>query len=86
MAALDAAYAETQRAQERADEIVNAAWLDLGRVIRAERAKGIKQADIARHFKMAPEHIRRLQEDADVADGLKAPPKRKTRPAPKSDA
>lgn len=80
MAALDAAYAEIQRAEQLADNIVNGAWLDFGRMIRQMRADGTKQADIARHFKWEPEHVRRIQEDADVADGIKAPPARKTRP------
>jgi hypothetical protein len=84
MAALDAAYAEIQRAEQRAEDIVNGAWLEFGRVIRQMRADGIKQADIARHFNWEPEHVRRIQEDADVVDGLKPPPKRKTRPAPRT--
>lgn len=84
MAALDAAYAEIKRAEQRADDIVNGAWLEFGRVIRQMRDAGVKQADIARHFDWEPEHVRRIQEDADVADGLKPPPKRKTRPAPRA--
>lgn len=82
MAALDAAYAEIKQAEAVADGIVNAAWLEFGRAIRKMRADGVKQADIARHFDMAPEHVRRIQEDADVADGIKPAPARKTRPAP----
>ncbi len=82
MAPLDAAYAEIKRAEALAEEIVNAAWLEFGRVIRELRAKGMKQAEIAQHFNWEPEHVRRIQEDADVADGLKPAPKRKTRPAP----
>lgn len=84
MAALDAAYAQIQHAEQRAEDIVNGAWLEFGRVIRKMRAEGTKQADIARHFKWEPEHVRRIQEDADVVDGLKPAPKRKTRPAPRS--
>jgi hypothetical protein len=84
MAPLDAALAEVRQAEQRAADIVNGAWLELGRTIRNMRDAGMKQADIARHFKWEPEHVRRIQEDADVADGLKPPPKRKTRPAPRS--
>ncbi|MER6575778.1 hypothetical protein [Nonomuraea sp. NPDC001023] len=84
MAALDAAYARVQQAEKLAEEIVNAAWLNFGRAIRDAREQGTKQADIARHFGREPEHIRRLQEDADVADGLKEPPARKTRPVPQA--
>ncbi|KAB8186928.1 hypothetical protein FH608_046420 [Nonomuraea phyllanthi] len=80
MAPLDAAYAEVQRAEKLAEEIVNGAWLEFGRAIREARASGVKQADIARHFEREPEHIRRIQEDADVVDGIKPPPARKTRP------
>lgn len=83
MAALDAAYAEIKRAEQRAEDIVNGAWLEFGREIRRMREAGVKQAEIARHFEWEPEHVRRIQEDADVVDGLKAAPKRKTRPAPR---
>jgi hypothetical protein len=83
MAALDAAYERVQQAEKLAEEIVNGAWLDFGRAIRDARAQGTKQADIARHFDREPEHIRRLQEDADVVDGIKPAPARKTRPAAK---
>lgn len=81
MAALDAAYAEIQRAEKLAEDIVNSAWVEFGRAIREAREAGTKQADIARHFDREPEHIRRIQEDADVIDGIKSPPARKTRPA-----
>ncbi|MFD9950554.1 hypothetical protein ACFWYW_57500 [Nonomuraea sp. NPDC059023] len=81
MAALDAAYARVQQAEKLAEEIVNGAWLDFGRAIREARDQGTKQADIARHFDREPEHIRRIQEDADVVDGRKPAPARKTRPA-----
>lgn len=79
MAALDAAYARVREAEKFAEDLVNAAWLDFGRAIRDARSSGTKQADIARHFDREPEHIRRLQEDADVVDGLKPPPARKIR-------
>lgn len=85
MAPLDAARAELARAEELAEQIVNAAWLAFGRAIREARLNGMKQADIARHFKWEAEHVRRIQEDADVADGLKRPPARKTRQVEQSD-
>lgn len=83
MAALDAALKRIERAEQIAEDIINAAYLDLGRAIRQARDSGTKQIDIARHLKREPEHIRRIQEDADVVDGLKPAPSRKTRPAPK---
>ncbi|MFG1683558.1 hypothetical protein ACGFNP_25540 [Nonomuraea sp. NPDC049269] len=81
MAALEAAYAEIKRAEQLAEDLVNSAWVEFGRAIREAREAGTKQADIARHFEREPEHIRRIQEDADVVDGIKPPPARKTRPA-----
>lgn len=71
MAALEAAYAQVEKAEDKAAAIIHAARLDLGRAIRAERAKGIKQTDIAKHFGVERETIRRIQEAADIADGLK---------------
>lgn len=75
MAPLDAAYAAIKRAEEQAAEIVNAARLEFGRAIRAERAKGMKQVAIARHFGWDREYVRRFQAAADIADGIKSDPK-----------
>jgi hypothetical protein len=71
MAVLEAAYAKVEKAEDQAAAIIHAARLDLGRAIRAERAKGTKQAAIAKHFGVERETIRRIQEAADIADGLK---------------
>lgn len=71
MAPLDTALEEIERAEKQAAEIVQAARLNLGRTIREMRADGIKQVAIARHFGWDREYVRRLQEAADIADGLK---------------
>lgn len=73
MAPLDTALAEIERAEKQAGEIVQAARLNLGRTIRKMRADGIKQVAIARHFGWDREYVRRIQEAADIADGLKPP-------------
>jgi hypothetical protein len=75
MAPLDTAFAEIGRAEDQAAEIVQAARLNFGRKIREMRAQGIKQVAIARHFGWDREYVRRLQEAADIADGLKPDPK-----------
>lgn len=73
MTALDAAWDRIEEAKKQAAEIVDAAVLEFGREIRRQRANGVKQADIARHYKVERETIRRYQEAADIADGLKQP-------------
>lgn len=73
MAPLDTALAEIERAEQQAAEIVQAARLNLGRTIRKMREDGIKQVVIARHAGWDREYVRRLQEAADIADGLKPP-------------
>lgn len=74
MAPLDTAFAEIERAEKQAAEIVSAARLNFGRAIRQARETGTKQVAIARHFGWDREYVRRLQEAADIADGIKAKP------------
>ena len=71
MTALDAAWKRIEAAESQAAAIVNAARIEFGREIRRQRANGLKQADIARHYGVERETIRRYQEAADIADGLK---------------
>ncbi|MEU8278194.1 hypothetical protein ACFYOK_37495 [Microbispora bryophytorum] len=73
MASLDAAYAAVKRAEDQAAELINAARLEFGREIRRMRERGTQQTEIADHFGWKREHVRRLQEAADIADGLKPP-------------
>jgi hypothetical protein len=47
--------------------------LELGREIRKARANDAPQKDIAAELKLTREQVRRLQEAADIADGLKPP-------------
>lgn len=73
MTALDAAWDAIEEAKKQAAAIVGAAQLEFGREIRRQRAAGLKQAEIARHYGVERETIRRYQEAADIADGLKEP-------------
>jgi len=45
--------------------------LELGREIRKARAASAPQKDIAAELKLTREQVRRIQEAADIADGLK---------------
>jgi hypothetical protein len=47
--------------------------LELGREIRKARANDAPQKDIAAELNLTREQVRRLQEAADIADGLKPP-------------
>ncbi|NEA21573.1 hypothetical protein [Actinomadura bangladeshensis] len=71
MTALDNAWQRIKDAEKQAAALIEAARIDFGREIRRQRAQGLKQADIARHYKVERETIRRYQEAADIADGLK---------------
>ncbi|MGH3587934.1 MAG: hypothetical protein ACRDQ0_16615 [Pseudonocardia sp.] len=73
MTALDTAWHAIEDAEKKAASIVEAARLEFGREIRRQRANGLKQAEIARHYGVERETIRRYQEAADIADGLKQP-------------
>lgn len=73
MAPLDAAHQELQNAEEKASELVREARLNFGRVIRQQRAAGVSQSAIAKRYGVERETIRRYQEAADIADGLKQP-------------
>lgn len=71
MAALDAAHSRLKAAEDKASAITRAARIEFGRVIRQQRANGIPQSVIAKRYKLERETIRRYQEAADIADGLK---------------
>lgn len=71
MAPLDDAHTKLKAAEDKAAEIVRAARLEFGRVIRKQRDAGVSQANIARRYGLERETIRRYQEAADIADGLK---------------
>lgn len=73
MAPLDDAHTKLKAAEEQAAEIVRAARLEFGRVIRRQREAGVSQANIARRYGLERETIRRYQEAAEIADGLKSP-------------
>lgn len=71
MAPLDDAHEKLKAAEDQADEIVRLARLEFGRVIRRQREAGVSQVGIARRYGLERETIRRYQEAADIADGLK---------------
>ncbi len=73
MAPLDEAHAKLKAAEDQAAEITKAARIEFGRVIRRQRAAGVTQANIARRYGLERETLRRYQETADIADGLKPP-------------
>jgi len=73
MARLDAAYKALQEAERQAEQLILNARLEFGRAIRRVRQEGVKQQAIAEHFGWQREHVRRLQEAADIHDGIKPP-------------
>lgn len=77
MASLDAAYQALQKAEDQAAGIIQKARLEFGRAIRNARQNGTLQSDIAEHFGWKREYVRRLQEAADIADGIKSAPETK---------
>lgn len=58
-------------ALKEAEARASALRLDLGREIRKARANEAPQKDIAEVLGLTREQVRRLQEAADIADGLK---------------
>lgn len=58
-------------ALQEVEERAAALRLELGREIRKARQAEAPQKDIAAELKLTREQVRRIQEAADIADGLK---------------
>ncbi|MFC9973598.1 hypothetical protein ACFVH6_22155 [Spirillospora sp. NPDC127200] len=61
-----------EQAQVEARDLVAQARIKLGRSIRDARQQGVPQDTVARELGLTREQVRRFQEAADIADGLKA--------------
>lgn len=72
MSEVVAARKRYEQAQIDARKIVEDARLELGRAIRAARKQDVQQGDIADALSLTREQVRRFQDEADRADGLKA--------------
>lgn len=62
---------QVRAALKEAELHATALRLELGREIRKARANDAPQKDIAAELKLTREQVRRLQEAADIADGIK---------------
>ncbi|MFI7691733.1 hypothetical protein ACIBQ6_21880 [Nonomuraea sp. NPDC049655] len=67
MTGIRAVRAALDEVEARAAEL----RLELGREIRKARAADAPQKDIAAELRLTREQVRRIQEAADIADGLK---------------